>query len=136
MPGYSGEPRGDYLVCFFILHMRLRVHRAPGIPHALTYSGGKFIHHSGVEAPRDRGGVCASLPEIEAMPVVPDKRATASANPGPPRERLRSSRHQEACVAELAPQRAQQFTIVVMGARFRGYDVEKRRCSRASARRR
>jgi hypothetical protein len=35
MPGDAGEPVVTMLVCFFILHARLRVHRAPGIPCAL-----------------------------------------------------------------------------------------------------
>jgi hypothetical protein len=37
MPGESGEPVATTLVCFLFLHTRLRVHRAPGIPHALIY---------------------------------------------------------------------------------------------------
>jgi hypothetical protein len=35
MPGNSGVTAVTTLVCFFILHARLRVHRAPGIPCAL-----------------------------------------------------------------------------------------------------
>jgi hypothetical protein len=35
MPDCSGEPVVTMLVCFFILHARLRVRRAPGIPCAL-----------------------------------------------------------------------------------------------------
>src|SRR5437762_10092153 len=35
MSGCSGEPVVTMLVCFFILHARLRAHRAPGIPCAL-----------------------------------------------------------------------------------------------------
>jgi hypothetical protein len=36
MPGCSGGPVVTTLVWFvFIFHARLRVHRAPGIPHAL-----------------------------------------------------------------------------------------------------
>src|SRR5438270_1731251 len=62
MPGDSGEPVVTTLVCFLFLHARLRVHRAPGIPHALSYfSGATFMHHSGVKPPRDRGGVCRLL---------------------------------------------------------------------------
>jgi hypothetical protein len=33
-----------------IAHTRLRVHRAPGIPHALCFQGGDFLQTSG--APR------------------------------------------------------------------------------------
>ena len=40
MPGDLGEPRGDYArVPCFISHARLRVRRAPGIPHALCFLG-------------------------------------------------------------------------------------------------
>src|SRR5512143_733403 len=35
-------------------HTRLRVHWAPGIPHALSL-GGRFFQHLGRLAPRDRG---------------------------------------------------------------------------------
>ncbi len=35
MPGRSGVTVVTMLVCFFHLHARLRVHRAPGIPCAL-----------------------------------------------------------------------------------------------------
>src|SRR4051812_32531557 len=37
MPGVSGVTVVTMLVCFFILHARLRAHRAPGIPCALCY---------------------------------------------------------------------------------------------------
>jgi hypothetical protein len=41
MPGFSGGLVVTTLVCFvFISHARLRVHRAPGIPHALCSEGG------------------------------------------------------------------------------------------------
>src|ERR1700681_4225498 len=40
MPGYSGGPVVTTLVCLLhISHARLRVHWAPGIPHALTGEG-------------------------------------------------------------------------------------------------
>src|SRR5438045_7925813 len=48
MPGVSGVTVVTMLVCFFILHARLRAHRAPGIPCALLFWGGRFVHHSGV----------------------------------------------------------------------------------------
>src|SRR4030081_294902 len=38
MPGCPGGPVVTTLVCFFILHARLRVHCAPGIPHALSWA--------------------------------------------------------------------------------------------------
>src|SRR4051812_18429869 len=37
MPGVFGVTVVTMLVCFFILHARLRAHRAPGIPCALCY---------------------------------------------------------------------------------------------------
>jgi hypothetical protein len=40
--------RGDELVCFLPLHMRLRAHRAPGIPCALCFSRRRNMHNSGV----------------------------------------------------------------------------------------
>jgi hypothetical protein len=48
MPGDLGEPRGDYArVLCFISHARLRVRRAPGIPHALCFLGERLMHSSG-----------------------------------------------------------------------------------------
>src|ERR1700739_2335970 len=41
-----------------IAHTRLRVHRAPGIPHALCFQGGDFLANLGRVAPRDRGRLC------------------------------------------------------------------------------
>src|SRR6266403_2605086 len=41
MPGVSGVTVVTTLVCFFILHARLRVHRAPGIPCALYFRRGR-----------------------------------------------------------------------------------------------
>src|SRR5260221_12130305 len=38
MPGETGVTVVTMLVCFFILHARLRVHRAPGIPCALNWA--------------------------------------------------------------------------------------------------
>src|SRR4030088_917254 len=46
MPGESGGPSVTMLVCLFsISHARLRVHWAPGIPHALW--GESFMHSPG-----------------------------------------------------------------------------------------
>jgi hypothetical protein len=42
MPGVSGATVVTMLVCFFILHARLRAHRAPGIPCALVL--GREVH--------------------------------------------------------------------------------------------
>jgi hypothetical protein len=64
MPGEAGEPVVTMLVCFFILHARLRVHRAPGIPHALTYRGEKFHASLGRITSRECEGVSVLFGEI------------------------------------------------------------------------
>src|SRR5258706_12176640 len=43
MPGRSGVTVVTTLVCFFISHARLRVHRAPGIPCALYFRRGETV---------------------------------------------------------------------------------------------
>jgi hypothetical protein len=45
MPGVSGVTVVIMLVCFFILHARLRAHRAPGIPCALSQFGRNIGSH-------------------------------------------------------------------------------------------
>jgi hypothetical protein len=56
MLGVSGKPVVTTLVCFLpFLHARLRVHWAPGIPHALF--GRKRYSKLGRIAPRECGGV-------------------------------------------------------------------------------
>src|SRR5207237_7925110 len=57
MPGESGVTVVTMLVCFFILHARLRAHRAPGIPCALIFSGRKIHASLGRFARRECGGV-------------------------------------------------------------------------------
>src|SRR5437763_5743222 len=57
MPGCSGEPVVTTSCAFYFLHARLRVHRARGIPCALSFEGGRF-QSSGVFMPRECGGVC------------------------------------------------------------------------------
>jgi hypothetical protein len=48
MPGETGVTVVTMLVCFFILHARLRAHRAPGIPCALcSQEGQSFAKTSG-----------------------------------------------------------------------------------------
>src|SRR5258706_15162026 len=56
MPGESGGPVVTILVCLsHILHARLRVHRAPGIPCALCFrKGGTSIAKLARIARRDR----------------------------------------------------------------------------------
>src|SRR5258708_551318 len=57
MPGDSGVTVVTMLVCLFLSHTRLRVHRAPGIPCALCYQRGETVFAKlGPSAPRDRGG--------------------------------------------------------------------------------
>jgi len=58
MPGYAGVTVVTRLVCFFILHARLRAHRAPGIPCALwSFRCANLPAQLGRIAPRDRRGV-------------------------------------------------------------------------------
>jgi hypothetical protein len=55
MPGVSGVTVVIMLVCFFILHARLRARRAPGIPCALLNLQGAKVHaRLGLSAPRER----------------------------------------------------------------------------------
>src|SRR5438477_716800 len=46
-PDCFGEPVVTTLVCFFILHARLWVHRAPSFPCALLLLEGRLLHSSG-----------------------------------------------------------------------------------------
>jgi hypothetical protein len=62
MPVETGVTVVTTLVCFFILHARLRVHRAPGIPHALF--GRKFQVQPGRNPPRDGEGVFEFEPSL------------------------------------------------------------------------
>ena len=59
MPGDAGVTVVTMLVCFFILHARLRARRAPGIPCALSSRAGLLLANSGEIAPRECGGVSA-----------------------------------------------------------------------------
>src|SRR5258708_19579832 len=53
MPGETGVTVVTMLVCFFILHARLRVHWAPGIPCALCFLWANgFCKNSGSSRPR------------------------------------------------------------------------------------
>ena len=58
-PDVFGEPVVTVLVCFFISHARLRVHRAPGFPCALCFESD---HFSGTTRARGVAGkwTCAS----------------------------------------------------------------------------
>src|SRR5882724_3320134 len=56
MPGDSGGPVATTRVCLpYHLHARLRVHWAPGIPHALVFPGRTFLAQLGPIAPRECG---------------------------------------------------------------------------------
>src|SRR6202171_5709812 len=109
MPGYSGGPVVTTLVCsLHHLHARLRVHWAPGIPHALvSWASERIIHNSDASrrgnaklrrrtlssSPRKRG---SSIPEaaenksrsrgVLDRPVKPDDDSSGwgAAAPPPP----------------------------------------------------
>jgi len=58
MPGVPGVTVVTMLVCFFILHARLRAHQTPGIPCALLLEGnGDFWQGSG-ETSREIADTC------------------------------------------------------------------------------
>src|SRR6202041_1431493 len=48
-----------------IAHTRLRVHRAPGIPHALCFQGGRF-HQTSDASRRENAKVCLHSPSLRA----------------------------------------------------------------------
>jgi len=58
-PDASGAFVVTTLVRFFTLRMRLRTHRASGVPRALSHEGEDVNHTSGAFAPRDREPVSA-----------------------------------------------------------------------------
>ena len=105
------------LVCFLISHARLRVHRAPGFPCALFIEGGSYNNSGAIRAAGMRVCVLAVW-QLNSFHVVPDKRAIASADPGPIATYVRH-------YAKPGPQRARQLTSVVMGPRVRGEDEER-----------
>ena len=80
MPGVSGVTVVTILVWFFNFHARLRVHRAPGIPHALCFLGEYFMHDPG--APR-RGNVKArplfDIVRFIQLAMLPQLAASCSA---------------------------------------------------------
>jgi hypothetical protein len=57
-PGESGGPVVTMLVCFLLSHARLRVQRAPGVPHAL-FGGQDVTQTPGACGLRDREAVSA-----------------------------------------------------------------------------
>jgi hypothetical protein len=63
MPGESGVTVVTMLVCFFILHARLRVHQAPGIPCSL-YFRGVAVGKARAFSRRENAEVCVLVPFI------------------------------------------------------------------------
>src|SRR5665213_238484 len=63
MPGETGVTVVTTLVCFFNLHARLRVHRAPGIPCALYIERAERKQHL---AQKTRGEIAKSCPSVIA----------------------------------------------------------------------
>jgi hypothetical protein len=55
------------LVCFFILHARLRAQRAPGIPCALWFEGKEILANLERITLRDRGRLSPTLSENESL---------------------------------------------------------------------
>jgi hypothetical protein len=53
MSGESDVTVVTTLVCFFILHARLRAQRAPGIPCALCFEGTEILASLGRITPRE-----------------------------------------------------------------------------------
>ena len=108
MPGESGVTVVTMLVCFFILHARLRVHRAPGIPCAPIFSGRKIHAQLGRIASRDRGGVLEIANQYFA--VIARSEATKQSTLSSLRnELLRSARNDDGgadCFAEAVIGRA------------------------------
>jgi len=72
MPGESGGPVVTTLVCYHhTLRTRLRVQRAPGIPHALL--GERFMHNSGASR-RGNADLCLMKPNARhSQPSSPAK---------------------------------------------------------------
>src|SRR3954462_8422587 len=66
MPGVTGVTVVTMLVCFLILHARLRAHRAPGIPCALCSFGANWLIETRAHARRDGEGVS----EISAVVIA------------------------------------------------------------------
>src|SRR6266481_510717 len=60
--GFSGEPVVTTLVCFFILHARLWVRRAPGFPCALCFRGQTILANLGCYPRRGIAEARASCP--------------------------------------------------------------------------
>jgi hypothetical protein len=68
--GMSGDFRwlAEYSCAYLlpIAHTRLRVHRAPGISHALCFQGGELLQTSGASR-RENAKVWLYLPSLRAQ---------------------------------------------------------------------
>ncbi len=122
MPGLLRCTCGDYArVLCFILHARLRVHWAPGIPCALCYRGTLSCKARAHRAARSWTHTLGCLKIESISAAVPDKRANGS------RERATDDRLRERdpgpistnvrCYTKLGPQRTYQHASVAMGPR-------------------
>jgi hypothetical protein len=69
MPGDPGGPVVTTLVCFLFSHARLRVHWAPGIPHALL--GEECMQDSGVSR-RENADLCFVIASHRSRECAPD----------------------------------------------------------------
>jgi hypothetical protein len=100
------------LVCFFILHARLRAHRAPGIPCALYFCEGGCWQSSGVLTPRE----CNWLFEhqIGIHRCRPGQASESKRDPGPIRRGF--------SLGTSVRYVSQPRTSVVMGSCFRRND--------------
>ena len=100
MPGDPGEPSGDYArVLCFISHARLRVRRAPGIPHALCFSWAHRSRTTRAQSRRGNAEVC--LMKTNAPHSQPSSSANGSAE-WPPDDRLRRTiQYSETLMMEL-----------------------------------
>jgi hypothetical protein len=108
MPGESGEPRGDYarMVLFFPIRGCGCIEH-PAFPTPLAIRAVRFLHHSGANASRERGGV----PLHDVTPCV----VLANA---------RTHNHRPCGWSKVLEQRPSKRAPRSMGPRVREDDVE------------
>jgi hypothetical protein len=106
MPGETGEPVVTMLVWFYFFPREAAgASSTRHSPRPHPFGGEHSCITRAHRAARTWKCVLRCL-KLDQLLVVPDKRAKVSADPGSPRERLRSSRHTAVCVqAKLVPQR-------------------------------
>jgi hypothetical protein len=80
MPGRSGVTVVTNSYACFILHARLRVHWAPGIPCALCFRGATFLQNLGRIAPRERSPL--SSPGLTGRSSIPERPVMESRSRG------------------------------------------------------